>query len=112
MKMIKVLAERINRKVAAMHVVGYNATIAETAKLFVKENIGAALVEKYVPEHGAFAGIISEKDIIKCCAENVDMNKIPIHQIMHKNMIIANILDDVKATVRKMRENTIYDNIL
>ena len=107
MKMIKVLAERLNRKVAPMHTVGYNATIAETAKLFVKENIGAALVEKYVPEQGAFAGIISEKDIIKCCAENVDMDKIPIHQIMHKNMIIANILDDVKATVRKMRENHI-----
>ena len=44
MKMIKVLAERINRKVAPMHTVGYNATIAETAKLFVKENIGDGTV--------------------------------------------------------------------
>jgi len=107
MKMIKVLAERLNRKVAPMHTVGYNATITETAKLFVKENIGAALVEKEVPEHGAFAGIISEKDIIKCCAEKVDISNFPINQIMHTNMIIANIHDDVKSTVRKMRENHI-----
>ena len=107
MKMIKVLAERLNRKVAPMHTVPYNAAIAATAKLFVKENIGAALVEKEVPEHGAFAGIISEKDIIKCCAEKDDLGKLPVHEIMHREMITANILDDVKATVKKMRENHI-----
>lgn len=107
MKMIKVLAERLNRKVKPMHTIGYNATIADAAKLFVQENIGAALVEKDPPVPGAFAGIISEKDIIRCCAENADVGNIQIKQIMHANMIIANILDDVKATVRRMRENHI-----
>jgi len=107
MKMIKVLAERLNRKVAPMHTVPYNATITEIASLFVENNIGAALVEKEVHEVGVYAGIISEKDIIKCCAEHGDLNKLPVHKIMQREMITANILDEVKPTVRKMREHHI-----
>ena len=107
MKMIKVLAERLNRKVAPMHTVPYNASITKVAAFFVEKNIGAALVEKEVHEDGMFAGIISEKDIIKCCAEHSDLNKLPVHKIMQSEMITANIHDEVKPTVRKMRENHI-----
>jgi predicted transcriptional regulator len=104
MKMVKVLAERIRRKTPPVFAIQYNLTIKEAATLFNKTSIGAALVEKEIPEPGVYAGIISEKDIMRCCAEYDDLSKVQVADVMRREMITANVNDEVTDIVRRMRD--------
>ncbi len=105
MKMSKVLAEKISRNHPPLYSICQYATIRDAAQYFQRENIGAAMVEKETPEPGFFDGIITAKDIIKCIAETGNLDNVLTSQIMTREMITADIHDDVSLTVRRMREH-------
>lgn len=104
MKMIKVLAERIRRKTPPIFSIPYNISIKDAAQLFNKSSIGAALVEKDIPEPGVYAGIISEKDIMRCCAEYDNLSEVSVADIMRREMTTATVNDEVTDVVRRMRD--------
>lgn len=107
MKMSKVLAAKISRNHPPLYRICLCATVRDTAQYFQRENIGAAMVEKEIPEPGFYAGIITAKDIIKCIAEKSDLDNVRTSQIMTQEMITADINDDVSLTVRRMREHSV-----
>lgn len=102
-----VLAERIRRKHPAYYAINFDATVREVAGMMADKNIGAILVEMPAHEEGVFAGIVSERDIIRCCVEYDDLASLPLSEIMQKEMIVANVSDDVEQTVVKMRKHHI-----
>ncbi|MFA7231202.1 MAG: CBS domain-containing protein [Victivallaceae bacterium] len=107
MRMRMVLAEKVYRKHPPFHSINFDATVRETAKLLNEKNIGALLVEMPVHEDGCFAGIVSERDIIKCCANFSNFESLPISEIMQKEMITADIDDNADDTCILMRQKHI-----
>jgi len=105
MKMSSVLAEKVSRNHPPLYSICHCATIKDAAQYFQRENIGAAMVEKEEPEPGFYAGIITAKDIIRCIAETSDLDNVRTFQIMTREMLTADINDDVSSTVRRMREH-------
>jgi signal-transduction protein with cAMP-binding, CBS, and nucleotidyltransferase domain len=107
MKMKMVLAEKLYRKHPPYYAVSFDATVRDTAKAMADENIGAILIEMPVHEEGVFAGIVSERDIIKCCAHYSNFETLPVSEIMQQNMVTADVCDDVDKTIILMRNSHI-----
>jgi predicted transcriptional regulator len=105
MKMIKVLTEKLSRKHPPLYAICRCATVRDAAQYFLRENIGAAMVQKDQHEPGCYAGILTAKDIIRCIAQAGDLDKVHVAQIMSEKMITADVNDNVSSTVRIMREH-------
>ncbi|MDD5728779.1 MAG: CBS domain-containing protein [Victivallales bacterium] len=107
MKMKRVLAEKIKRKHNPLYHIAFDASVRDAAQMMTRENIGAMLVDMPVPEDGVYAGIISERDIIRSCANYPSFENLPISKIMSKNLINADIEDSVRPIVVRMRQHHI-----
>ena len=107
MKISKVLTYRIKREHPALYSVEADATVKEVAWYMSKNNIGGALVKKAAPAIGEYIGIVSERDIVKCCAICDDIESIKVNSIMSEGMITADINDNAVTVSQKMYKNHI-----
>lgn len=107
MKIKKVLAEKINRKHKPIYTIGFDASVKDAAKMMSQEKIGAMLVNMPVPEDGAYAGIISERDIIESCANYSNFESLPVSKIMSEGLIVADLESSARSVITCMRQNHI-----
>lgn len=107
MKMKCVLAEKIKRKHQPIYRIAFDASVRDAAKMMNEENIGAMLVDMPAPEDGVYAGIVSERDIINSCANYSNFESLPVSEIMQKELVTADIEDNVRPVIVRMRQNHI-----
>lgn len=107
MKMMKILADRMARKHPAMYTIPYNTTVQDAARYMCERDIGAVLVEMEHPVPGQYAGILSERDILKCCAQKGNFDTVKVNAIMTQKLVIAHTDDEARLVVKKMRINHI-----
>lgn len=107
MKISKVLAYRIKREHPALYIVEDEASVKEVALYMSQNNIGGALVKKSGPAIDEYVGIVSERDIVKCCAICDDIESIKVKSIMSEGMITADINDNATAVSKQMYKNHI-----
>lgn len=114
MKLSKIvfLKNRYNR----IYTVPSNATVLDTAKKLVECNAGALLVHEPGCNPMKYIGIVSERDIVRrLCADNGDIRNLKVSEIMTKDMIVADINDDVDyvmhvMTNKKIRHIPVLEN--
>ncbi len=106
MKMKKVLSEKIERGHEPLFKLPYDATIRQAAVYMSGAKIGAALVEAQ-GGNGDFAGIVTERDIMNCCARGMDLDMVKVRDVMTTDMIFADAEDMVRPVVMLMTRNHI-----
>jgi CBS domain-containing protein len=107
MRISKVLAYRIKRNHPALYVVDADATVKEVAWYMSQNNIGGALVKKAAPAVDEYIGIISERDIVKCCAICDELESVKVKSIMSEGLITADINDNAITVSKQMYKNHI-----
>ena len=107
MKMKRVLAEKINRKHKPIYKINFDASVKDAAKMMNKENIGAILVDMPAKEDGVYAGILSERDIVKSCANFSNFESLPVSKIMSEKMVVAEMENSARSVISCMRKNHI-----
>ncbi len=107
MTMKLVLAERLKRKHPPLYSVPGDMLVHELAKHMIEKEIGAVLVEKNPEIKGEYAGICTERDILRCCAADGCMSDKKVSEIAVSDMVTADIKDNVQSTIRKMYQNHI-----
>ena len=106
MKISKVLAYRVKREHPVIYAVSAEISVKEAAQYMLRHNIGGALV-KSSTESDDYIGIISERDIVKCCAICNDITAVRVKSIMSDRLITADISDNAETVARQMYENHI-----
>lgn len=101
MKMKKVLAEKVKRGHEPLYSISSGATLREAAILMADKKIGALLVE-CDPGQGRFMGIVTERDIIECCAGSRDLDDVLVSEVMTRDMVTVDATDLVKPVVALM----------
>jgi signal-transduction protein with cAMP-binding, CBS, and nucleotidyltransferase domain len=112
MKMKMVLAERLKRKHPALYSVSGDMMVHELASMMMEKEIGSVLVEKDPEAKGEYAGICTERDIIRCCAKHGNLGNKKVSDIMVTEMIKADINDVVQNTIRRMYKHHIRHILL
>ncbi|MDD3117844.1 MAG: CBS domain-containing protein [Victivallales bacterium] len=106
MKMMKVLSEKVSRGHEPLPAISCRMTVREAAVFMSEKRIGATLAE--TPEvPGRFVGIVTERDIMKACAQNMDLDRTTVEQIMSREMIVAGTEDLVRPVIALMTRNHI-----
>jgi CBS domain-containing protein len=79
-----------------------STTVAESVRKMVDRNIGALLImgQGAKPE-----GIFTERDVLKCWGRGVDFNTTPIGDVMTKDLIAAEVGDDLEYAMSIMIQN-------
>lgn len=106
MKLKKIVChkDRYNR----VYSVSSDADLVEAAKKLAEFNSGALLVTEPGSEPVKYIGILSERDIVRHLAKNTDdLKTIKIADIMTKDMVVADIEDEVDYIVRIMTQKKI-----
>ena len=106
MKISKVLAYRVKREHPVIYAVSAEVNVKEAAQYMLKHNIGGALVKSSAAAD-EYIGIISERDIVKCCAICNDITAVKVKSIMSERLITADITDNAESVARQMYENHI-----
>lgn len=97
------LKDIIEKKSGNVVSIGSRNTVYEAAKLLRQHKIGALLV---LGDDRKLAGIITERDILRECAENVDkLTKKLVCDAMSKDLIIGLLDDTVKYSMGIMTKN-------
>ena len=76
-----------------------NVSIRDVVKLMIENNIGFVVVTK----NDKLLGVVSERDILKAIANNVDLSK-PIEEIMNRNVITIYEDEDIGKAAKLMHE--------
>lgn len=96
--------DRYNR----IYTVHADADIVEAAKKLGEFNAGALMVTESGSEPVKYVGILSERDIVRHLAKNHDdLKTLKVSDIMTKEMVVADIEDDVDYIVRIMTQKKI-----
>jgi CBS domain-containing protein len=68
--------------------IGPDATLADVARELVQHRVGSLVVcQPHSPEGTRFVGIITERDILYCCARgDTDLSKIRVADVMSTNL--------------------------
>ena len=106
MKMRKVMSEKIGRGHDPLYKIPYNATAREAAVYMTAQKIGAVMVQ-CADDENQYAGIITERDIMTCCAQGCDLDRSRAFEIMTRNMVVADVEDLVRPVVALMTRNHI-----
>ena len=93
MKLRRVLETKLRNEVMTMPMDG---NVSDFVRAAIKRGVGAALV---VDEKGQIAGILSERDILRHCERKTDFDHTPIGLIMTRDVITANIDDDIAKSM-------------
>lgn len=82
-----------------------NQKISEAIEVLVAQRIGALLV---FDEKGAVAGILSERDIVRGCRQNLRaLGTMPVSELMTPKIITASPEDDIKDIMEVMTANRV-----
>ena len=84
-------------------VVDQDASLLYCTKKMLKENVGSVLVKN----KDELVGIITEKDVVKATARNLDPNKIKAKDIMIKKLIGITPDKDIYDALMRMKEEDI-----
>ena len=80
-------------------------TVQDALEILVTHKIGAVIV---LDRRGFIVGILSEKDIVRgCFFESGDIEKIPVHKLMVRKVIVASADDEINSIMKSMTENRI-----
>ena len=80
-----------------------NMTVKEAAKTMADKKLGSVLVV----DKGNTLGIVTEGDVIKAVAENVNIINCSISKIMSKTLLTVEPDDDIDDAAAIMRDNKI-----
>lgn len=95
----------LQEKGTGVATIGTEATIYDAVKNLVEKNIGSLLV---LDEKGLICGIITERDILKECAQHFELlRQTKVKEVMTKNVIIASPDDDLDYVESIMTENRV-----
>jgi CBS domain-containing protein len=106
MKIKKIIChkDRYNR----VYSISADADLVEGAKKLAEYNSGALLITEPGSDPVKYIGIASERDIVRHLARNYeDLKKMKMADIMTKDMVVADIEDDVDYIVRIMTQKKI-----
>lgn len=96
--------EILQRKGTDVHSISPSATISDVVAKLVAHNCGSLLVM----ENSRLAGIITERDILRCCADDDRALKdIPVAEKMTKQLVTASPADSVGDVMRLMTQNRV-----
>jgi CBS domain-containing protein len=89
-----------------------STTVANSVQKMVDRNIGALLI---MGEGAKPAGIFTERDVLKCWSSGADFNSTPIGDVMTRDLIAAEVSDDVEYAMsimiqRKLRHLPVVDS--
>ncbi len=101
MKMKKVLAEKVKRGHEALYSISSGATLRQAAVRMAEKKIGALMVDCNTAK-GRYMGIVTERDIIECCAGNRDLDEVLVSEVMTRDMVTVDTEDFVKPVVGLM----------
>lgn len=101
MKIRKVLAEKIGRGHNSIYKIGDDVSLRAAARRMCAEGVGAMLVTKEGGSEG-FVGVLSERDLLKACAEEFDFDTVPVKRVMTADVVVASLDDDVQHVVEIM----------
>lgn len=107
MKMGMVVEEKSNRGHEPLLKVSGNVSVRYAASFMCKHNIGAVLVSDGSDNSKQYVGIITERDILRCCAETVDFDETAVEKVMTRNMIVATVEDDANDIISIMTKKHI-----
>lgn len=80
-------------------------TLGDMAQEMISRHIGSLLV---LNDDGSMAGIITERDFLRNVSKaGTDWQQVVIDEVMTKNLITANLEDDIKEVMAMMSENRI-----
>lgn len=107
MKLKKVIEEKVQRGHEPLLNISENFTVRQAAAFMCQHSIGAVLVADENEDGAGFVGIITERDVLKCCAEHVDLDKTHVIKVMTKDMVIATVDDDANDVISIMTQRHI-----
>ena len=111
MKMSNVLSEKLARGQEAIYSIAGTSTLRQAAVEMTEKRIGALLVECHA-QPGTFAGILTERDIIRCCAGDRDLDNVMVHEAMNSNMVSVDVEEPLRSVVALMTESHIRHIVL
>lgn len=107
MQMAQVMEERERRGHPVLVSVEADATLKMVACKLNDLKIGAMLVRKEPPVPGEFAGVISERDIVRACAACMDFGKVTARDVMNPQIICAGYHESIISVVKRMKDHHI-----
>ncbi len=97
--------EILKEKGSVVHCIEEGRTVQEAVKLLVDQNIGALLV---AGERSQIVGIISERDILRRCAANLDgLAGVRVAEVMTRALITGEPEDDLDRIQELMTKHRI-----
>ncbi len=82
---------------------GPETILLDCAKKMIKEKVGSLVVL----ENNLLKGIITEKDLVNAMAQGLDKKKIPVKEVMTKQVITINPQMDLLEAIRLMSEKEV-----
>jgi signal-transduction protein with cAMP-binding, CBS, and nucleotidyltransferase domain len=111
MKMSKVLSEKLARGHEAIYSIPGICTLRQAAVEMTEKKIGAMLVECNA-QPGEFSGILTERDIIRCCAGDRNLDEVIVSEVMNSNMVSVDVDEPLRSVVALMAESHIRHIVL
>ncbi|MCK5686051.1 CBS domain-containing protein [bacterium] len=106
MKIKMVLSEKINRGHSEIYSINMDKTLQDASQEMSSKKIGGMLVidPNSDPE---YVGIITERDIMRCCSEKLDFSVCKVSKVMSKNLVVAKMDDEVPYVMSVMAQKHI-----
>ena len=96
--------EILQRKGTDVHSISPTAKISDVVAKLVEHNCGSLLVL----ENRRLVGIITERDILRCCAhDDRPLKDIPVSDKMTRRLVTASPADSVSNVMRLMTTNRV-----
>ena len=96
--------EILQSKGTDVHSISPKASINDVVTKLVAHNCGSLLVM----ENGLLVGIITERDILRCCAsDDRALKDIPVSDKMTRRLVTASPADSVSDVMRLMTQNRV-----
>ncbi len=105
---MSLLREILHSKGSHVHSITQHATLADAVQQLVKKNLGSLVVCEGEGDASQMVGIITERDILRACAENNShLEQIRISQVMTREIITCAPDDTVQDAMGAMTNHRI-----
>jgi CBS domain-containing protein len=103
------LREILQSKGYLVHTIGSTASLDDVVQMLVRRNCGSLIVtDGTSPAAGQMVGIITERDILKACAQHgAALAQLNVGDVMTRNVAIGSPSDSVEDTMGLMTERRI-----
>lgn len=105
---MSLLREILHTKGSHVHSITQHSTLADAVQSLVKKNCGSLVVCEGEDDTTHMIGIITERDILRACAEsNFQLEQIRISQLMTRELITCSPDDTVQDAMGAMTNHRI-----